>query len=120
MLRSESIFCDRERTIPENAPSDIDSIQKCVSIVLTHVTEVALRRVFPAYRRQQDFKRVWEGFLALLKECSRGAADWSEVLNRFVGQEKVALMTIHKSKGLEFHTVTCLIFLYLKPRRFLY
>lgn len=40
-----------------------------------------------------------------MKECSRGAANWTTVLDRFIGVGQVPLMTVHKSKGLEFHTI---------------
>jgi len=64
-----------------------------------------LRRAMPAYRRRQDFDRVWEGFATLLAESSEGAVTWTDALNQFEGHGQVALMTIHKSKGLEFHTI---------------
>jgi superfamily I DNA/RNA helicase len=64
-----------------------------------------LRQTFPAYRREQDFNRVWAGFVSLLQECAELAENWSGALDEFEGLGQVALMTIHKSKGLEFHTV---------------
>jgi len=64
-----------------------------------------VRQMFPAYRRLADFNRVWEGFVELLRECVEVAKDWPSVLDEFEGLGQVALMTIHKSKGLEFHTM---------------
>jgi len=64
-----------------------------------------IRQVFPAYRRQQDFQRAWNGFLALLSECTGVAENWRAVLDEFEGKGQVPLMTIHKSKRLEFHTM---------------
>jgi superfamily I DNA/RNA helicase len=64
-----------------------------------------IRQAFPAYRRQQDFDRAWNGFLALLVECAGAIDDWTGVLDDFQGIGQVPLMTIHKSKGLEFHTM---------------
>ncbi|WP_245810822.1 3'-5' exonuclease [Loktanella atrilutea] len=40
-----------------------------------------------------------------MRECVEIAADWSGVLDYFEGKDQVPLMTIHKSKGLEFHTM---------------
>ncbi|MCS6926736.1 MAG: ATP-binding domain-containing protein, partial [Candidatus Binatia bacterium] len=60
---------------------------------------------FPAYQRQPDFDRVWNGFLLLLQESLQQAGTWSDALDRFEGRGQVPLMTIHKSKGLEFHTI---------------
>lgn len=64
-----------------------------------------IRQAFAAYRRQQDFDRVWSGFVDLLAECADIADNWSAVLDEFEGKGQVPLMTIHKSKGLEFHTM---------------
>ena len=64
-----------------------------------------LRQTYPEYQRDADFQRVCDGFRILLRECVADAADWSEVLDRFEGKGQVPLMTIHKSKGLEFHTM---------------
>ena len=69
------------------------------------VGEEVLRRSFPAYRRQSDFERVKNGFTLLLKECAGSAETWSEVLDAFEGLGQIQLMTIHTSKGLEFHTM---------------
>lgn len=73
--------------------------------VLDFVGVERLRQAYPEYRRDADFQRVQDGFQILLQECVKNAADWSCVLDRFEGKEQVSLMTIHKSKGLEFHTV---------------
>lgn len=64
-----------------------------------------LRQAYPEYRRDADFQRVRDGFRDLLRECVENAADWGDVLDRFEGKHQVPLMTIHKSKGLEFHTM---------------
>lgn len=64
-----------------------------------------IRQGFHAYQRQEDFNRAWNGFIALLCECAGRVDNWSEVLDEFEGKGQVPLMTIHKSKGLEFHTI---------------
>lgn len=64
-----------------------------------------LRQAFATYRRRRDFERVWEGFVRLLRECVDECPTWPEALDRFEGHGQVPLMTIHKSKGLEFHTM---------------
>ncbi|MBA2882075.1 superfamily I DNA/RNA helicase [Desulfosalsimonas propionicica] len=72
---------------------------------LDFVGTQVLRRAFPAYQRQTDFDRIWKGFLLLLRECLEDAETWSDALDKFEGLNHTALMTIHKSKGLEFHTI---------------
>jgi hypothetical protein len=45
------------------------------------------------------------GFKGLLTECAEGAESWTQVLDCFEGLGRVALMMIHQSKNLEFHTM---------------
>jgi ATP-dependent exoDNAse (exonuclease V) beta subunit len=59
-----------------------------------------IQQSFPAYRREKDFDRVWEGFVALLRECATVADSWETLLDEFDGKDQIPLMTIHKSKGL--------------------
>jgi hypothetical protein len=73
--------------------------------VLEFLGETVVRQAFPAYQRTRDFDRVWDGFVLLLQECAEPADAWSIALDEFEGLGQVALMTIHKSKGLEFHTM---------------
>lgn len=72
---------------------------------LHFVGETNVRRAIPAYQRQLDFERVWTGFCQLLAESAKGVATWSSALDRYEGLGQTSLMTIHKSKGLEFHTM---------------
>jgi superfamily I DNA/RNA helicase len=82
-----------------------ESVDALVQDVLDFVRIDWLRQAFPAYRRTQDFERVRSGLSLLLRECAEHADTWVQVLDEFEGLDQVALMTIHKSKGLEFHTV---------------
>lgn len=48
---------------------------------------------------------VISGFEAFFNECREGIISWSECISNMEGADSVRLMTIHKSKGLEYHTV---------------
>jgi hypothetical protein len=72
---------------------------------LTLLAPRPLRQAFPEYGRDDDFKRVRDGFQLLLAECAEAENTWPATLDRFEGRHQVPLMTIHKSKGLEFHTM---------------
>jgi len=86
----------------EPAPESADEIARGA---LDFVGEQTVRRAFSAYQREPDFERVWDGFLALLRESLEHAETWVDALDEFEGFGQVVLMTIHKSKGLEFHTI---------------
>ncbi len=86
-------------------PPDPAGADQLFAQALDFVGVARLRQVYPEYRRDVDFQRVRDGFQILMRECAENAADWSGVLDRFEGKDHVPLMTIHKSKGLEFHTM---------------
>lgn len=69
------------------------------------ITPSTLQQGIPSYQRKADFERVRASFVMFLKECAEYGSDWSQILDEFEGLDQVPLMTVHKSKGLEFHTM---------------
>jgi superfamily I DNA/RNA helicase len=92
------------RTMRGLEPSD-EAAEQVTQAAVDFVGAPVLRQAFPAYQRDQDFARVKDGFLALLQESCAEADNWSDALDEFEGIDQIALMTIHKTKGLEFHTM---------------
>jgi len=82
-----------------------DSAIESARAALDFIGSQVVRRAFPSYQRQPDFDRIWNGFVLLLRECLAHAETWLTALDEFEGLGQIALMTIHKSKGLEFHTM---------------
>ena len=87
-----------------NSPSGASCAELTQSI-LDFIGETELRATVPSYHRDKDYLRARDGFLLLLQESAEDRDDWAEVVNSFDGIDQVPLMSIHKSKGLEFHTV---------------
>ena len=69
------------------------------------ISPSTLQQGIPSYQRKADFERVRASFVMFLKECAEYGSDWSQTLDEFEGLDQVPLMTVHKSKGLEFHTM---------------
>ncbi|WP_196259758.1 UvrD-helicase domain-containing protein [Pelagibacterium limicola] len=59
----------------------------------------------PAYAQGNWLGKILEAAVLHLTASAAGAADWSAALDAYEGVHAVPLMTIHKSKGLEYHTV---------------
>ena len=93
------------RQFMRSNPPAVDSAHEITARALAFVSEDLLRQAFLAYSRDADFERVREGFVILLAECTELSDAWSETLDRFEGLGQVSLMTVHKSKSLEFHTM---------------
>ena len=98
-------FVRKIRIILRELDPSPQSATKVAEAALNFIGKDVLCAAFPSYQRQSDFDRVWNGFALLLQESLQHATSWSNALDDFEGLGQIALMTIHKSKGLEFHTM---------------
>jgi superfamily I DNA/RNA helicase len=64
-----------------------------------------LTAAHPAYRQGNWFQNVVDAATLHLAASATTAEHWAEALDAYEGTDSVPLMTIHKSKGLEYHTV---------------
>lgn len=76
-----------------------------VKILLSHVDLHEIQRTYREYMSGERLNSVITGFEEFFDECRAGATSWSECISNMEGGDSVRLMTIHKSKGLEYHTV---------------
>jgi superfamily I DNA/RNA helicase len=88
----------------ENAPSK-ESGESIADSVIAFLSMDAMARSFPQYGSGDSLEIAREAFRLLLGACGEQAETWDECLDEFEGIDRVPLMTIHKSKGLEFDTV---------------
>ena len=59
----------------------------------------------PAYFQHDWFDEVTRAITIHLRDSGSNSDSWTQTLESYEGQNAVPLMTIHKSKGLEYHTV---------------
>lgn len=83
---------DLRRTMRAIDP-DFELANTVARAVIDFVGVQLLRQAFPAYQRQHDFDRVWDGFLTLLRECAEQAGSWRQTIDEFEGLGQIALMT---------------------------
>ena len=65
----------------------------------------AVARTFLEYGTGELLAIMVEAFALHLAASTAGAANWSTCLDSFEGVAQIPLMTVHKSKGLEYDTV---------------
>ena len=82
-----------------------DQARRVVAAVQSFVGRDRLIASHPAYRQGDWFDKVTEAAIKHLCSSAVDAHDWPETLDTYEGKYAVPLMTIHKSKGLEYHTV---------------
>jgi len=105
LQRDTGAFVRELRAYMDDHPPAEATATEVLNLALAYVGRERLVGAFANYQRPADFERVFQGFLILITECTAGQAQWRDVLDRFEGLGQVPLMTIHKSKGLEFHTM---------------
>ena len=73
--------------------------------ILAFVGRERLIASHPAYGQGGWLDKVLDAAAVHLAASSAGSMDWSSVLDTYEGVHAIPLMTIHKSKGLEYHSV---------------
>lgn len=72
---------------------------------LLDLLDVTVLRGYVKATSHEDLDVVAGAFRARLAAVTRPGFDWSDVLDRFESADAVVLLTAHRSKGLEYHTV---------------
>lgn len=84
----------------------LDSFHAIVISILDYWGDDNIRVVFPAYSQGSFFYEVVTHFVELLwEEKKRYRGDWIRAVEDFQGKETIPIMTIHKSKGLEYSAI---------------
>lgn len=72
---------------------------------LLSLLDVAVLRGYVKAIFHEDFDVVTAAFRARLAAVTQAGANWPEVLDQFDSADALVLLTAHRSKGLEYHTV---------------
>lgn len=91
------------------------TLNQLIDETIDFVEITAIRGAFPNYRQQRFLDKTIETFRDLLISSANEGDSLKSVLDRVAGTHAVPIMTIHKSKGLEYDTV---IFLGLEDGAF--
>jgi superfamily I DNA/RNA helicase len=89
-------------------PSPSDNLSAAADLTAKIVDFIGRDRLLaahPAYAQGGWLDKVLAAATLHLHACSQAAKDWTDALDTYEGAHTVPLMTIHKSKGLEYHTV---------------
>lgn len=92
----------------ERYPDPPNSLEQATALVCALVDFLGrdrLKTVHPAYDQGDWLAKVEDSVTQHLLSSAASASGWVSTLDVYEGLDAVALMTIHKSKGLEYHTV---------------
>jgi superfamily I DNA/RNA helicase len=92
------------RDMAQTAPSRASAITFAEQVV-DFINLDAVRRSYVHYAVGDLLDIMVDGFLRHLVGSVEGAPSWSDGLDVFEGLDQIPLMTVHKSKGLEYDTI---------------
>ena len=86
-------------------PTGMSAATVLTAEIVDFIGRDRLLAAHPAYAQGGWLDKVVQSATLHLHASSRAATDWTDALDAYEGVQAVPLMTIHKSKGLEYHTV---------------
>ncbi|WP_223645409.1 UvrD-helicase domain-containing protein [Corallococcus sp. EGB] len=103
--KSLTAFLRELRSAMALAPPSEASVRDISSRILTFLNRDALSQTYQEYNSGDKLQIAIEAFHLHLSSCASTASNWDSCISAFEGQGRIPLMTIHKSKGLEFDTI---------------
>ena len=94
-------------------PPSSEQVHLLVDHILEFLREEDIKLLYPEYNQGDWYVHIKDRAVAHLMKSCRNRIDWPSALDESEGKNSLPLMTIHKSKGLEYHTI---VFLALDDR----
>lgn len=98
-------FVTTLRTDMANTPSSAASATMFGDRIIAFLDPAAIARTYVEYSTGDLLAIMAEALRAHFIACATGAASWTQALDAFEGVGQIPLMTVHKSKGLEYDTM---------------
>lgn len=102
------MFCRRLGQALRTGAMDRAAVEEHLRAVIHYVGEAVFGHLYPQYEQGDHFGNICGQLGDELANSLRASGNWAQTLDDFVGEGSVPIMTIHKSKGLEYHTVVFL------------
>lgn len=102
-------------SINSNSEEAFWEFDKIITRIINYLGSISIKNSFPQYQNGDFLDEIINKIKRLLWDDYLQSLNWEKALNSFEGETSVPVMTIHKSKGLEFEVV---IFLGLEDNAF--
>ena len=101
----DNIVSDITYLISNVIPNE-ESMLKLIDCIIEKIDEKRIISTFSTYNGKSDLDIIVKNFSNLLyKEYSQTQGEWIDIVSSFKGETSIPIMTIHKSKGLEYEVV---------------
>ena len=101
----DNIVSDITYLISNFIPNE-ESMLKLIDCIIEKIDDKRIISNFSTYNGKSDLDIIVKNFSKLLyKEYSQTQGEWLDIVSSFKGENSIPIMTIHKSKGLEYEAV---------------
>lgn len=101
----DNIVSDITYLISNFIPNE-ESMLKLINCIIEKIDEKRIISTFSTYNGKSDLDIIVKNFSKLLYiEYSQTQGEWLDTVSSFKGENSISIMTIHKSKGLEYEAV---------------
>lgn len=102
----DDLILDIDNLILNQRIENEDSMLKLINCVVEKIGDRKIISNFSIYNGKNDLYGIIKRFSELLyKEHSQSQDGWIDIVSNFKGENSIPIMTIHKSKGLEYKAV---------------
>lgn len=98
-------FCGAIRDAIGAAGSTVNVLVDQLSKFFEFLGLDAFRRLHPQYLQDDFISGLFTKFTNALWKCYEECNDWPQAITDFIGKDAIPIITVHKSKGLEYHSV---------------
>lgn len=98
-------FVKKTKDKYKNATLDEEQIKILIDEIIDFADKDRIRASFPSYKNPNEFNRIITSLKEELIKDYKTVNNMILALDMLVGKDTIPVMTIHKSKGLEYHTV---------------
>lgn len=101
----DNIISDIASLISNFIPNE-DSMISLIECIIEKIGDKRIISNFSIYNGKSDLTTIVKSFSKMLyKEYSQSQGAWIDIVSNFRGENSIPIMTIHKSKGLEYDIV---------------
>ena len=101
----DNIISDIACLISNPIPNE-DVMLNLIDCIIEKIGDKRIISNFSIYNGPSDLDTIVKKFSKLLyKECYQSQGEWIDIVSNFKGENSIPIMTIHKSKGLEYEAV---------------
>ncbi|MEJ1143602.1 ATP-dependent helicase [Stenotrophomonas sp. CCNWLW162] len=105
LARDLDAFVTQLRCRYAGPPASMDTVASLIGEIADFLGRERMAAAIPSYEQGDWLEQVLRCIATHLHRCSEGSQGWKDALDAYEGVGATPLMTIHKSKGLEYHTV---------------